>query len=261
MTQSVTQENSLLSVLHDVLGVYDQRFLELDADQRHRLVQATRHILGDAALPTEARSVLPAAYRLRAFCIQRELHDELERLILDEAEGRVPGAVVVGGRVYAMYPYLRGVARHDADITDEVHVEHILTGLSWTGGRLRVRGRAALSHIETRQSSVDLILRTPGDFARTFPTTPYESGFEAIVDPAGLSPGSWTFHVSVTALGITREAVLGGVRDPKLKPEPRRRDGHILHFAHLATLTLKTPETPIKPKPLQSLFRRRRNTP
>src|SRR4051794_2502803 len=88
-----------VSVLQDVLRLYDHRFLELADDQRRRLVIGTRHVLGEG-LPDDVRAALPASYRLRAFCIQRGLHDELERLIREETAGHRAGAVVVGGRVY-----------------------------------------------------------------------------------------------------------------------------------------------------------------
>src|SRR5947208_1326597 len=135
--RSVTSD-STISVLRDVLRVYDHRYLDLDRRQRERLVDGTRRVIGDEGLSDAARAALPAADRLRAFCIQYGLRDELERLIRDEVEGSPAGAVVVGGRIYAMYPYLRGVPRQDADITTEVGVEHRLDAVSWQGGRVRI---------------------------------------------------------------------------------------------------------------------------
>lgn len=255
MTQSVVQDTCLLSVLRDVLRVYDQRFLELAPDQRRRLVEGTRQVLGEQGLPGEARTAFPAAYRLRAFCIQHELHEELSRLIEDEVAGRLPGAVVVGGRVYAMYPYLRGVPRHDADITEEVRAEHVLGSLSWSGGRLRVRGRAWISQVEAREYTVDLILRQD-DLESVVATTQAEGDFEALVDPASLSPGTWTVHVAVQTLGLTREAPFGSVRDPRLKTDPRERDGVMAHFADPGALTLEIPQAPRRPGRLRRLFRR-----
>lgn len=242
------------SVFHDVLRVYDHRFLQLEPDRRHRLVQGTRQVLGEEGLPAEARAALPAAYRLRAFCIQHELHEELARIIEDEAAGRLPGAVVVGGRVYALYPYLRGVPRHDADITDEVRAEHILNALSWTGDRLRVRGRARISQVEAREYAVELVLRQ-NDLEHRIPTIQSQGSFEALVDPASLSPGSWTTHVSVHTLGLTREAPFGSVRDPKLKPDPRERHGITAHFADPTALTIEVPLAPPRRGPLRRLFR------
>ncbi|SEF78867.1 hypothetical protein SAMN04489712_10241 [Thermomonospora echinospora] len=211
------------SVLHDVLRVYDHRFLGLDGRQRSRLVQGTRHVLGDG-LSDEVRAALPSAYRMRAFCIQHGLDDELERLIRDETEGRRSGAVVVGGRVYAIYPYLRGVPRKDADITGEVQAGHRLDGVLWQGERLRVRGWAALERVEAREVVTELILRerTAGTEHR-FPTTPWESGFEAMIEFAGVGAGRWDAYVAVTVHGVRRRARFGRVRDPLLPTEPMPR--------------------------------------
>lgn len=255
MTQSVVQDTCLLSVLHDVLRVYDHRFLELEPERRRRLVQGTRQVLGDEGLPAEARAAFPAAYRLRAFCIQHELVSELEQLIEDEVAGRLPGAVVVGGRVYAMYPFLRGVPRHAADITDEVRAEHVLDSLSWSGGRLRVRGRAWISQVEAREYAVELLLRQD-DLEHRVPATQSEGSFEALLDPATLSPGSWAVHVKAQTLGLTREAPFGSVRDPKLKTDPRESNGITAHFADPATLTLEIPLTAPRRGLLHRLFRR-----
>jgi hypothetical protein len=244
-----------VSVLRDVLRLYDHRFLELADDQRRRLVIGTRHVLGDG-LAAEVRDALPASYRLRAFCIQRGLQDELERLIRDETAGRRAGAVVVGGRVYAMYPYLRGVPRHDADITDEVHAEHRLDGLNWVDGRVRLQGQAAIGQVEAREVAVEVILR-----ARTaarehrLGTTSHGSGFHAFIDPAELSPGHWDVHLAVRTFGLTREAAFGAVRDPRLKTGPRERNGVIVCFGAQGALVVQIPETPHQPSLLQRLFR------
>lgn len=260
MTQSVVQDTHRsappwLSVLYDVLRVYDHRYLELEPAQRRRMVQGTRQVLGEYALPQAARDVLPACYRLRAFCIQHELHGELERLIEDEVAGERPGAVVVGGRVYAMYPYLRGVPRQDADITDEVQAEHILDALSWTGGGLRIRGRAWISQVEARKYAIDLTLRRDA-LEHHIPTTQSEGTFEAFIDPRELSPGAWTVHVTVQTLGLTRESLLGPIRSPNLRTDPRHRAGTTAYFTENGTLSLDIPPIPQKPTLLHRLFHR-----
>ncbi|MGI8331133.1 hypothetical protein ACRYCC_14290 [Actinomadura scrupuli] len=245
-----------VSVLQDVLRLYDHRFLELADDQRRRLVTGTRHVLGER-LADEVRAALPAAHRLRAFCIQRGLHAELERLIREETEGHRAGAVVVGGRVYAMYPYLRGVPRHDADITDEVRVEHRLDALGWAGGRVRLHGQAAIGQVAAREVAVEVILReraTAGE--RRVGTSPHGSGFEAVIDPAGLGPGSWDVHLAVAAFGLTREAAFGAVRDARLKTGPRERDGVIVAFGERGDLTIDVPGTRPTPGRLRRLLRR-----
>ena len=231
-----------ISVLQDVLRVYDQRFLDLDAPQRERLVEGTRRVLGEDALSDAARAALPSAYRLRAFCIRHGLDAELERLIRDEVEGRPAGAVVVGGRVYAMYPYLRGVPRQDADITAEIGVEHRLDSAGWQGRRLRLRGRAAIERVQAREHEVEIVLRerTTGEEVRADAATAPEEGFEA--DLPAPAPGLWDVHVRVSALGVTREARLGTERGPRLKTDPQRRGlgsgtAATLHFTedgHLA---------------------------
>lgn len=219
--------DSVNSVLRDVLRVYDQRFLDLDDPTRRRLVLGTRQVLGDG-LSEDARNALPAAYRLRAFCIQRGLHAELERLIRDEVAGHREGAVVVGGRIYAVYPYLRGVPRQYADITSEVGVEHRLDAVAWSGRCLRVRGRAALQQVESRHTEVVFVLRdrmNGGErhFATERNAAPPHPGFEVLVDPADLAAGRWGAYIAVTTLGVTREAPLGGVRGPRLKVGPLKQ--------------------------------------
>ncbi|GAA3951758.1 hypothetical protein GCM10023085_37990 [Actinomadura viridis] len=212
-----------ISVLQDLLRVYDHRFLDLDGPQRERLVEGTRRMLGDEDLSDAARAALPSAYRLRAFCIRHGLRDELERMIRDEVAGHRVGAVVVGGRVYAMYPYLRGVPRKDADITAEVGVEHRLDAVGWHGGRVRIRGRAVIERVEARRTQVEIVLRESGSGAEhRCAAGPLEDGFEA----AGIAvpgPGLWEVHVAASTLGLTREARLGPVRGPRLKTEPQRR--------------------------------------
>jgi hypothetical protein len=245
-----------VSVLQDVLRLYDHRFLELADDQRRRLVIGTRHVLGEG-LPDAVRDALPASYRLRAFCIQRGLHDELERLIREETEGLRAGAVVVGGRVYAMYPYLRGVPRHDADITDEVRAEHRLDALTWAGDRVRLHGQAAIGQVEAREVAVEVILRErTAAYEHRFGTSPHGSGFEAFIVPAELSPGHWDVHLAVRTFGLTREAAFGTVRDPRLKIDPRERDGVTVYFGESGSLALEVPGTPRKPSRLRRLFRR-----
>jgi hypothetical protein len=231
--RSVTTD-STISVLRDVLRVYDHRYLELDRRQRERLDDGTRRVLGDEGLSDAARAALPAADRLRAFCIQYGLREELERLIRDEVEGSPAGAVVVGGRIYAMYPYLRGVPRQDADITTEVGVEHRLDAVSWHGRRVRIRGTAVLERVQTNRTIVDVVLRerTTGR-EHAFPADPRPSpgsgtgagtgDFEAFADPAGVEPGRWDVHVAATAHGVTREARFGLHRADGLKTAPQRR--------------------------------------
>ncbi|MEU8340096.1 hypothetical protein SAMN05443665_1003257 [Actinomadura meyerae] len=216
-----------ISVLRDVLRLYDQRYLSLDRVQRERLVEGTRHVIGEEGLSEAARAAMPASARLRAFCIQHGLREELERLIRDEVEGSPAGAVVVGGRIYAMYPYLRGVPRQDADITTEVGVEHRLDQVAWQGRKVRVRGVAALQRVETNHTAVDLILRerTSG-VEHGFPAEPRPDGargFEAVADPAAVAPGRWDVHVAATALGVTREARFGSVRAEGVRTGPQRR--------------------------------------
>ncbi|XRQ03906.1 hypothetical protein ACN3XK_46045 [Actinomadura welshii] len=216
-----------ISVLRDVLRVYDHRYLSLDRLQRERLVDGTRYVLGEEGLSDAARAAMPASVRLRAFCIQHGLREELERLIRDEIEGEPGGAVVVGGRIYAMYPYLRGVPRQDADITGEVGVDHRLDSVAWQGKRIRIRGIAALQRVETNRTVVDVVLRerTTGK-EHGFPAEPWQSppgGFEVIADPAAIEPGRWDVHVAATALGVTREARFGSVRAEGLKTAPQAR--------------------------------------
>lgn len=267
MTSDCTSDltsDSLVSVLHDVLRVYDHRYLSLDRVQRERLVAGTRRLLGEEGLSDAARAAMPASVRLRAFCIQHGLHEELERLIRDEAEGSPAGAVVVGGRIYAMYPYLRGVPRQDADITTEVGVEHRLDAVCWQGRKVRVRGVAALQRVETNHTAVDLILRerTSGK-EHGFPAEPRPDGargFEAVADPAAVEPGRWDVHVAATAHGVTREARFGSVRAEGLRTGPQRRTAGpkdvAVYFTKGGHLALFVTDAPAGASPLARLLRR-----
>lgn len=259
-----------ISVLQDVLRVYDHRFLDLDGAERERLVDGTRRVLGEETLSDAARAALPSAYRLRAFCIRHGLREELERLIRDEVDGRPAGAVVVGGRVYAMYPYLRGVPRQDADITAEVGVAHRLDAACWQGGRLRIRGRAAIERVETRRTHVEIVLRERDTLRETRTTaaaTSRDDAFEADV-PVPAGRGLWDVHVAASALGVRREARLGPVHGPRLKTDPWRRaldtaTDATIHFTddgHLAVLVedVERPTAPLGR--LRRLFTSRRRT-
>ncbi|WP_254716155.1 hypothetical protein [Actinomadura sp. WMMB 499] len=216
-----------ISVLRDVLRVYDHRFLQLDSLQRARLVEGTRRLIGDEGLSDVIRAALPASARLRAFCIQHGLLDELERLIRDEVEGGPAGAVVVGGRIYAMYPFLRGVPRQDVDITAEVGVEHRLDGVDWQGRRVRLRGAARLQRVATDRSSVEILLRdraTGREHRLPAPSRPaVPGGFELVTDPSEIPPGRYDVHIAATALGVRREARFGAVRPEGVRTGPQRR--------------------------------------
>ncbi|MDL4771748.1 MULTISPECIES: hypothetical protein [Thermomonosporaceae] len=252
-----------ISVLRDVLSVYDHRFLGLDGPQRDRLVDGTLRILGTDGLDEATRAALPASYRLRAFCIRHGLREELEQLIRDEAAGNRAGAVVVGGRVYALYPYLRGVSRQDADITAEVGVEHRLDAVGRQGFNARIRGRAALEQVETRRTDVELVLRKRGGSGaeHRFPAVEREDGFEAFADLTLPGPGRWDVHVSATTLGVTREARFGTVRGPRLNTDTSKQGivsagDATVYFTkggHLAVLV----RGESRPVPLSTRIRRR----
>lgn len=219
--------DSSISVLRDVLRVYDHRFLALDRLQRERLVEGTRHVIGEEGLSDAARAVLPASVRLRAFCVLHGLSDELERLIREEIEGGPAGAVVVGGRVYAVYPYLRGVSRQDADITAEVGVEHRLDAVAWQNRRITIRGYAAVERVASNRTAVDVILRERSSGREHgIPAEPRRErpgAFEAVADPSRLDPGRWDVHVAATTLGVTREARFGSLRAEGVKTASQRR--------------------------------------
>ena len=206
--------------VRQVLDRYDGRFLACGDDLRRRMIAGTRQLL-DTLLTDEIRAQLPVGHRMRAFCIRHDLIDELTRLVADEAVGRLEGAVVVGGRVYAVYPYLRGVPRQDADITAEVGVEHRLRAVSWADGALRISGRAAIERVAARDTYVEIVLREratgaelrvgaePGGGAD-------DEGFTVTFALADLRPGHWDVHVCVQALGLVRQAPFGAVRDADL---------------------------------------------
>ncbi|GAB2809444.1 hypothetical protein GCM10022221_03520 [Actinocorallia aurea] len=210
-----------LSITREILRVYDQRFLEVEQPVRRQVVTATKGLLG-GLLTADVRQELPEGERLRAFCIENELFEELERLIADELAGHKEGAVVVGGRVYAVYPYLRGVPRQDADITAEVGVDHVLTGLSWDrSGRLKIVGRAAISRVQARGQEIQLIFRD-GDETVAHPVSDSGEEFEYALEVP--EAGMWTVDVEVTVLGLRRTAPFGTVLAPGFK-NPKVREG------------------------------------
>ncbi|MBO2450604.1 hypothetical protein J4573_26110 [Actinomadura barringtoniae] len=245
-----------------MLRVYDHRFLAMDGAQRGRLMSGTRQVLGEDGLNDAARAVLPVRYRLRAFCIQHGLQDELERLIREELDGHEVGAVVVGGRVYAVYPYLRGVPRQDADVTSEVGLRHRLDEASWQGKRVRVRGVAAIERIEARETKVELILRERRSrVEHRFPADASASGgFEVEADMALPGPGRWDARVAASALGVTREARFGTVRADRLDTESQRRAltsnlASTIYFTKGGYLAVVVRNQ--KPAPLRAKLRRR----
>ncbi|HEU5155612.1 MAG TPA: hypothetical protein VFU43_01350 [Streptosporangiaceae bacterium] len=231
--------------VRQALDDYDERFLACDDELRRQLVAGTRRLLAES-LTDEIRARLPVDHRIRAFCIRHDLIDELARLIADEAAGRHAGAVVVGGRVYALYPYLRGVPRRDADITAEVGVDHHLAGVSWTADALRIRGRAAIERVAARDQHVEIVLRERAtraelriDAEPCGDSRPGAGGgeFTAMVAPAGLPPGQWDVHVSVQALGLVRQAPFGSVKDPGLDgslPDRPEATVYVTGDGHLA---------------------------
>jgi hypothetical protein len=125
--------------------------------------------------------------------------------------------------VYALYPYLRGVPRQDAEITAEVGVEHRLDAAAWHGRRLRLRGRAVLERIAARETRVEIVLRDGAtlDEHRVVASASPDGQFEA--EPAVQEPGVWEVHVIASTLGVSREAPLGPVRGPRVKTDPQRR--------------------------------------
>lgn len=218
--------------VRQVLGRYDERFLACGDELRRRMTAGTRRLL-DALITDEIRAQLPVGHRMRAFCIQQGLIEELTRLIADEAAGRLEGAVVVGGRVYAVYPYLRGVPRQDADITAEVGVEHEIHAVRLTGGALRISGRAAIERVAARDQHVELVLRERATGAELRVGGAIgDGGFVATIELADLRAGHWDVHVSVRTLGVVRQAPLGADDALPLPDRPeatvyRTGDGHL----------------------------------
>lgn len=209
-----------LSLARDLLRVYDHRFLQMEPPVRRQMVSAAKGAL-DGLLTADIRRALPERDRIRVFCIEHELFEELERLISDEAAGRKEGAVVVGGRVYAVYPYLRGVPRQDADITAEVGVEHCLESLSWSKGILKAEGWARIARIQAKDPVVRLVL-DDGLEEVEIEAESRGDGFEALLD---VPPrGSWTVRVEVETLGLRRSAPFGTRRPEGFKP-PKEREG------------------------------------
>ncbi|ROO83312.1 hypothetical protein EDD29_0811 [Actinocorallia herbida] len=243
-----------LSITREILRVYDQRFLEVEQPVRRQVVTATKGMLG-GLLTADVRQELPESARLRAFCIENELFEELERLIADELAGHKEGAVVVGGRVYAVYPYLRGVPRQDADITAEVGVEHVLTGLSWDrAGRLKVAGRAAISRVQARGQDVQLILRD-GDETITHPVSTSGEEFEYLLELP--ETGLWTVDVEVTVLGLRRTAPFGTVRADGFK-NPKVREGVTLDLSEGLWIGIDGGAPPARPRRFWEFGRSRR---
>ena len=224
-----------LSLVRDLLRVYDHRFLQMEPTVRRQMVSAAKGAL-DGLLTPEARRALPEHGRMRVFCIENELFDELERLISDEAAGHREGAVVVGGRVYAVYPYLRGVPRQDADITAEVGVEHCLEALSWSKGILRAEGWARIARVQAKDPVVRLVLNDGRDEleVEAEPLGDGSGGFSALLDVP--QKGSWTARVEVETLGLRRSAPFGTRRPEGFKP-PKEREGAVVDLTEGLRIT------------------------
>ncbi len=224
-----------LSLARDFLRVYDHRFLQMEPPVRRQMVTASKGAL-DGLLTADIRRVLPERDRMRAFCIENELFEELERLVADEVAGRREGAVVVGGRVYAVYPYLRGVPRQDVDITAEVGVEHCLEALSWSKGILKAEGWARIARVQTKRTEVRLVLNDGREEleVEAEPGGDGPDGFRALLDVP--QEGSWTARVEVETLGLRRSAPFG-TRRPEGFKLPKEREGAVIDLAEGLRIT------------------------
>jgi CDP-glycerol glycerophosphotransferase len=209
----------------EVLKRFNKRFLAMRPEEQRRLTAEIKEVL-ERWMTDEVRRRLDVPWRLRAYCVQHDLFDELLEVVRFDLSGASPGLVTEDGRHYVAHPFFRaGVIPHECfDRTSKQPVDHLLNAVEHKGTVVTLRGRAARGPGKAQR--VELVLRewTTGCEYRTPAPAP---GFDVDLDlntAAGgrpLPPGLWDVSVAVTAHGTTMESRLGGNRADHLDTAPR----------------------------------------
>jgi poly(ribitol-phosphate) beta-N-acetylglucosaminyltransferase len=208
----------------EVLKRFNKRFLGMPADEQRRLTAEIKKVL-DRWTTADVRRRLDVRWRLRAYCVQHDLFDELLEVVRFDLSGEKAGVVREKGRVYAAHPlFRRGVIPDDCfDRTLKDPPEVRLNGMERKGTVVTLSGRATWGPDDDQR--VELVLRewTTGEEHRLPAGAP---GFEVEVDLATvaggrpLRPGLWDVSVAVTGHGMTSETRLGRDRADHLRKAP-----------------------------------------
>ncbi|MEU3411094.1 MULTISPECIES: glycosyltransferase family 2 protein [unclassified Streptomyces] len=187
---------------------------------------------------------LSAMARLRIYLVRHRMLDEVLELGEFErqlAKSKVSTPVlVVQGKAYARYPFLRDPERKIPDscydVTGQLGVRHLVTRAEMRGTTLHLAGHAYLHRVETRDVSTYLLLRernTQVEYELPVKHVPspgagadedcgryvYDlAGFEATVDVATaadgkpLDAGLWDISLIIGAQGVSKQARIGSRR-------------------------------------------------
>ncbi|MBO8195635.1 glycosyltransferase family 2 protein [Streptomyces oryzae] len=166
--------------------------------------------------------------RLRCHLTQ---HGNLEELLTHTrpAKNRLPFRIHISqGRALAHYPPDHKASSDSPaacfDVTEHLSLTHRLSGFSFTGTRLRLRGRAGLDqagHLDER--NVEIFLEHRGKDTTTQHAEIRLDGdsFEADFDLLGgdgthapMADGFWDLYLRYTVNGLAKTVRLGNQRDP-----------------------------------------------
>lgn len=196
----------------EVLKRFNKRFSKMRPEEQRRLTAEIKKVL-DRWMTDDVRRRLNTRWRLRAYCVQNDLFDELLEVVRFDLGQDKPGEVVENGRVYLAHPLFRtGVIPDECfDRTSRKPVDHVLRAVEFTDGVLLLRGRATWGPDPGQRVEVVLREGTTGEEHRVPAEAP---DFEVRVDLATvagggpLPPGFWDASVAVTVDGMTGESRL-----------------------------------------------------
>jgi hypothetical protein len=200
----------------EVLKRFNKRFLGMKPEEQHRLTGEIKKVL-DRWMTDDVRRRLDVPWRLRAYCVQHDLFDELLEVVRLELSGDKPGSVPENGRVYLAHPFFRAGTIPDEcfDRTSQQPVDHLLSAVETAGSVVTLGGRATWG--PDNDQHVALVLRewTTGEEYRIPARAP---DFQVRLDLATvaggrrLPPGLWDVYVAVTVDRMTMESRLGSNR-------------------------------------------------
>ncbi|MFD0556129.1 glycosyltransferase [Stackebrandtia endophytica] len=230
-------------------------FDEMPDRERDALVTAVLGFL-DRWMTPGVFDRLPPIYRLMAHCMRTGDWNGLSRTIQYQQEAQPRRAIVEDGRVYADLPLFRdpesGVPDAYYELTQRLPVKHRLNRADWDGNRLRLSGYAFISHVDTTDQRVSIVLRERNiGYEYRIPTHSHDTsplsdefndglydysqaGFDVEIDLAQIDPaapeatswladGKWDVLVEVNASGVVRQRRLGSSHDETLREAPQYR--------------------------------------
>lgn len=198
---------------YEVLKRFNKRFLKMKPERQRRLTAEIKKVL-DRWMTDDVRRRLNVRWRLRAYCVQHDLFDELLEVVRIDLGQEKPGEVTEDGRVYLAHPLFRAGTIPDEcfDQTARKPVDHLLRAVEFAGGVLLLRGRATWGPDPDQRVEVVLRETITGEEHRVPADAP---DFEVRLDLATvagggpLPPGHWDASVAVTVNGMTGESRLG----------------------------------------------------